>query len=259
MKSENFIKDTWDRLARDHKESHWASWGDNFAIDLEVENISQFIKNGDLVLDVGCSNGHATIKQLAKKPKKIYGIDFSEEMIKFANSVKANHQLGNDEIEFKVGDILKIQFDDNTFDITYTTRVLINLPNWEEQKKGICECIRVTRKGGKIILSEAFWEPLVLLNAMRTIKNLPPLVEHDFNRYLKINKLEHLLNEMNYRYEKIDFSSIYYLGSRFLRELVTAPSDFDGYDNPINLAFYDIEKQFSGGGFGIQQAYVITK
>lgn len=258
MKPDNFIKDTWDNQAREHKESHWASWGDNFAIDLEIGNISHYINEGDLVLDVGCSNGHATIKQLAKNPRKIFGIDFSEEMIKYADSLKANNNL-NEKLEFLTGDILHIPFEDNKFDVTYTTRVLINLPNWEAQKKGISECIRVTRKGGKIILSEAFWEPLVLLNSIRTLKNLPPLVEHDFNRYLKFSKTEEFLNRLKLEYQRIDFSSIYYLGSRFLRELVTNPTDYEGYSNPINKIFYDIEKEFSGGGFGIQQAYIITK
>ena len=54
-------------------------------------------------------------------------------------------------------------------------------------------------------------------------------------------------------------SSIYYLGSRFLRELVTNPADYKGYSNPINKLFYEIEKEFSGGGFGIQQIYLLYK
>ena len=31
------------------------------------------------------------------------------------------------------------------------------------------------------------------------------------------------------------------------------------YSNPINKIFFEIEKDFSGGGFGIQQAYIIDK
>jgi ubiquinone/menaquinone biosynthesis C-methylase UbiE len=152
-----------------------------------------------------------------------------------------------------------MQFDDNSFDVVYTTRVLINLPNWDEQIQGIEECIRITKKGGTVILSEGFWEPLILLNSLRALKQLPPLVEHDFNRYIKKSKLETLLQSKKLDFIVEEFSSIYYLGSRFLRELVTNPSDYPGYSNPINKTFYDIEKQFSGGGFGIQQAYVIRK
>jgi hypothetical protein len=91
------------------------------------------------------------------------------------------------------------------------------------------------------------------------LKQLPPLVEHDFNRYIKKAKLEDWLSKKGFAWTVEDFSSIYYLGSRFLRDLVTNPSDYPGYSNPINKIFYDVEKEFSGGGFGIQQAYVVKK
>jgi ubiquinone/menaquinone biosynthesis C-methylase UbiE len=254
----DFIKQTWDNLAEKHKESHWASWGDKYAISLEVDNISEYIKDNDYVLDVGCANGYSTFEQLERRKIKIHGVDFSEKMIDYAQKQKKEKKLGS-QITFSVGDVRNLDFEDNLFDVTYTTRVLINLPLWEEQIKGIKECIRVTKKGGIIILSEAFWEPLVLLNTLRTSKNLPPLVEHDFNRYLKKQNLEKLLNDEWVRFEIIDFSSIYYLGSRFLRELVTKVEDYPGYTNPINEIFYNIEKDYSGGGFGIQQAFIIYK
>ncbi|HMG66190.1 MAG TPA: methyltransferase domain-containing protein [Chitinophagaceae bacterium] len=254
----DFIKTFWESQAIKFKNSHEVSWGDNFAIDLEIENIAKYIKAGDSVLDVGCSNGHATLAMLQKNPGKIYGIDYAEHMIRYAKENK--EKLKNAEnVFFDVGDIGKLQFEDETFDLVYTTRVLINLPNWETQIQGIEECIRVTKKGGTIILSEGFWEPLVLLNSLRTLKQLTPLVEHDFNRYLKIEKLSAFLNKKEMKFFVEDFSSIYYLGSRFLRELITNPSDYPGYSNPVNKIFYDIEKQFSGGGFGIQQAFIISK
>ncbi len=71
--------------------------------------------------------------------------------------------------------------------------------------------------------------------------------------------LEKFLADKGLSFECNEFSSVYYLGSRFLRELVTTPSDYPGYSNPINEIFYNIEKEFSGGGFGIQQAYIIRK
>jgi len=254
----NFIKDFWESQAIAFKDSHSASWGDHFAIDLEIEHIAKFIKEGDAVLDVGCSNGHATLAMLQKKPGKLYGVDYAENMIRYALEKKA--KLNNPaNVFFEVGDIMNLGFDDNMFDVVYTTRVLINLPNWEDQVKGIEECIRVTKKGGMIILSEAFWEPLVLLNSLRALKQLPSLVEHDFNRYIKKHKLEALLRDKGLQFTNEDFSAIYYLGSRFLRELVTNPSDYPGYSNPVNKIFFEIEKDFSGGGFGIQQAYSIVK
>ncbi|MHB1148017.1 MAG: class I SAM-dependent methyltransferase [Lutibacter sp.] len=253
----DFIKAFWENQAIKHRTSHSASWGDNYAIDLEIETIGSHIKESDIVLDIGCANGFSTFKQLSeRKPAKIYGVDFSPNMIKFANKVR-DKCSDKEKIEFREGDIRNIKFEDNKFDIVYTTRVLINLPTWEEQMLAMDECFRVVKPGGKIIFSEAFYEPLMLLNSMRLIKQLPPLVEHDFNRYIKKAKIEKYLTNKCMSFVCNDFSSIYYLGSRFLRELVTNSSNYPGYTNPINEIFYEIEKKYSGGGFGIQQAYII--
>lgn len=256
---QDFIKEFWESQATKHGESPEASWGDNFAIDLEVANIGSYIKDGDRVLDVGCANGFALLRHAKEKKLGICeGIDFAGNMITMANAALAKTE-GNSNLSFKEGDVRELAFEDNLFDVVYTTRVLINLPNWLEQMKGVDECIRVAKPGGKIVLSEAFWEPLVKLNALRTLFGLDSLVEHDFNRYIKKSKLSNYLTEKNISFEIIDFSSVYYLGSRLVRDLVTQVNDYPGYSNPINELFYKIEKDFSGGDIGIQQAYVITK
>jgi ubiquinone/menaquinone biosynthesis C-methylase UbiE len=252
------ILEFWNQQAMMHGQSHAASWGDNWAISLEVDTIGKYIASGDRVLDVGCANGYSTFHQLARNPASVTGVDFSPEMIQAARIALA--QRGDHpNVEFREGDVRSFDFGDESFDVVYTTRVLINLPTWQEQMQGIDECLRVCRKGGTVVLCEAFWEPLVLLNAMRALKSLPSLVEHDFNRYIKQVKLRDFLGRRGLSFELIDFSSIYYLGSRFLRELVTNPEDYPGYSNPINELFFKIEQQYSGGGFGIQQACVIRK
>lgn len=252
------ILEFWNSQAEKHGNLHEASWGDIHAINLEIQTIGQFISANDDVLDVGCANGFSMIHHLDKNVQSLTGVDFSPNMIEQALNILKEKTV-DCKISFEIGDVRKLKFDDDSFDVVYTTRTLINLPTWKEQIQGIEECIRVCRTNGKIILSEGFWEPLVLLNAMRALKSLPPLVEHDFNRYLKKSNLENYLKSRNIKFEVIDFSSVYYLGSRFLRELVTIPEDYPGYSNPINKLFYEIEQEYSGGDFGIQQAYVITK
>lgn len=243
------IKSYWDSQAS--KEGHNASWGDNWCVALEIDNIAQYIKDGDRVLDVGCANGFALVEQGKRHNIIMDGIDFSENMVE--KGVKLGRKI-------EVGSIKDLPFEDEKFDVTYTTRCLINLPTWEEQVQGIKECIRVTKTGGTIILSEAFYEPLQKLNTLRLICGLPPLVEHDFNRYLKKEKLELWFWASKIRdFKCIDFSSVYYLGSRLVRELVTSINEFEGYSNPINEIFYNLERYYSGGGFGVQQAYIIKK
>ena len=68
----DFIKDFWNGNAEKYKGSHQASWGDEYAIKLESQNISSYIKDGDDVLDVGCANGFAAIMQCAAHDLKVY-------------------------------------------------------------------------------------------------------------------------------------------------------------------------------------------
>lgn len=255
----DFILEHWNDNAKKFKLSHQVSWGDIYAIKLETQNISNYIHDGDTVLDVGCANGFAAIMQCeAHKLKKVVGIDFSDEMLTYAEENKANSDFA-DILEFKKGDIRKLDFADDTFDVVYTTRVIINLPTWEQQKQAVSECIRVAKPGGVIILSEAFYEPFIKINALRTIAGLNPLIEHDFNRYIKRARLNKYLEERGLNFEINDFSSVYYIGSRFLRELSTDYTKFEGFSNPINEDFFELEKNYSGGDFGIQQAYIIHK
>lgn len=257
--SKDHIKEYWESQGKAHGESHWASWGDHWMINLEIETISKYIKDGYRVLDIGCANGYSTFRQAElHNLSSITGVDFASNMLNAAEVTKRNKSLGS-EICFIEGDIRSLNLPDNSYDVVYTTRVLINLPTWEQQVLGIAECLRVVKPNGTVILSEGFWEPLMLLNALRSLLKLDPLVEHDFNRYLKLNALKTHLETLSLSYEIEDFSSIYYLGSRVLRELVTDSSAYVGFTNPINKIFYEIEKQFSGGGIGVQQAVIIKK
>ena len=198
----------WSSQADKHGADHTASWGDNHMIKLEIDALGSYIREGDNVLDVGCANGFSTFHQIERGAASITGIDFSESMIREANKLKEDHPEKS-KLHFEVGNAKQIQFDDNTFDVVYTTRTLINLPTWEEQKQAVSECVRVCKPGGKVLLSEGFWEPLCLLNAMRALVNLSPLVEHDFNRYFKKCYLEDYLNDQNLGCEALDISSIY--------------------------------------------------
>lgn len=253
------IKEYWEEQGRRHGDSHWASWGDHWMLELEIETIGRWIKDGDRVLDIGCANGYAAFRQAAEhRLRSLTGVDLAASMVRQARRSKAEKGLG-EEIDFMEGDVRALPFADHSYDLVYTTRVLINLPTWEQQRRAIAECLRVVRPGGTLVLSEGFWEPLTLLNAMRALKGLPPLVEHDFNRYLKMARLEEHLRGLGLDYQVDDFSSVYYLGSRFLRELVTDPAAWPGFSNPVNSRFYELEKEFSGGGFGVQQAVIIHR
>ncbi|MBA7551949.1 hypothetical protein ES705_44500 [subsurface metagenome] len=63
-RSKSYIKDVWENQAIQFKDSHWASWGDKYAMELEIKNISKHINKGDVVLDVGCAKGITRITEV---------------------------------------------------------------------------------------------------------------------------------------------------------------------------------------------------
>jgi len=253
--SNDHIKEFWEKQGKKFGASYEASWGDYYMIELEIETIGKYIKPNKTVLDVGCGNGYSTRRQAKKNPTCTFtGVDYCSVLI--SEAMKADIETAYS--DFWEADAKSLFYKDETFDVVYTTRTIINLATWEEQKQAINECIRVTKPGGTVVLSEAFWEPLQLLNAMRALRNLNPLLMHDFNRYLILSQVQDYLQDRVSSFTIDDFSSVYYLGTRFLREQIIAPWT-DDFKNPLNTAFYELEKQFSGGGIGIQQAVVITK
>ena len=61
-------------------------------------------------------------------------------------------------------------------------------------------------------------------------------------------------------HEVDDFSSVYYFGTRLVRDLVTSTDmQSANYSEPINEDFYELERRYSGGGVGIQQLYSLQK
>lgn len=255
----DFIKEVWDSQARQFGQSNYASWGDIEMINLEVQNLIKFIPKNSIILDIGCANGFST-KMIAERvsPSQLFAADFSQEMVNEAVRLLGN--ITGTNVKVFQSDIRAIELASESVDVCLATRTIINLPTWGDQIKGIEECLRVTKMGGVVLLSEGFWEPLVKLNALRQIFGLTPLAEHDFNRYIKQDKLEVFLRSRGLNYEIVEYSSLYYFGSRIARELATDYLSFEGYSNPINSEFATLAHKYPKcGGIGIQQLVVIKK
>ncbi|MBU2540170.1 class I SAM-dependent methyltransferase [Patescibacteria group bacterium] len=76
----------------------------------------------DTVLDIGCGNGALTF-DVAKKAKKVIGIDLDEENIRFAKEM-----FSRKNIEYVQGDILE-NFPGKKFDVIILSNVLEHIKN----------------------------------------------------------------------------------------------------------------------------------
>jgi ubiquinone/menaquinone biosynthesis C-methylase UbiE len=126
---------------------------DKFADDyeretLELENktrsnfyslLPKSLKN-QKILDVGCGTG-IDAKYYSKHGAKVCGMDISEKEIEIAKKQKL--------VEFVVGDMIKLPYKPNTFNIVTS---VYSLQTSEDVTKSILEMIRIVKPKGTILI-----------------------------------------------------------------------------------------------------------
>jgi len=105
--------------------------------------IKKYSKKNLKALDLGCGSGELTIK-LAHNFKEIIGVDFILEYLETAKKDKKRYKIKN--IEFIRADAKNLPFDDETFDLIYSSRGPLSA-NYDFIK----ESLRVLKKGGLLI------------------------------------------------------------------------------------------------------------
>lgn len=103
-------------------------------------------KNTDTVLDVACGGGIISC-EFAKIVSQVTGIDLTPAMIEQAKSLQKEKQLKN--INWKIGDVLNLPFDDNSFSIVVTRYSFHHLI---DPQKALEEMKRVCRPNGKVVV-----------------------------------------------------------------------------------------------------------
>jgi SAM-dependent methyltransferase len=102
---------------------------------------------GATVLDAGCGPGGLSLDIAARSaPGALTGVDIEATSIAQARALADAKGVAN--ITFEVGDVTRLHFADNTFDITLAVHVLPYLSN---PTGVLAEWRRVTRPGGKVI------------------------------------------------------------------------------------------------------------
>ena len=216
------IRDFWTQQARTYGQASAASWTDGPAIDLEVAQLLQRLHDGDDVLDVGCGNGHGTMRLAAARKIKIRGVDYVPEMIDHARGRLATAAAAlRERVQFDVGDVTELNEPTRTYDRVVAVRVIINLHSWPKQLAGLRECSRVLKPGGLLLLSEATLQGWNKLNALRREWGLPDIPMPAFNQYLDEEQVVEAVHPDLELLELVNFASTYYVGTRVLKALLS--------------------------------------
>lgn len=129
--------------------------------DLEVRLTEEYAR-GARVLELGCGTG-LILERIAKVAKEAVGIDLSEGMAQRAR------ERG---LDVHIGSVTDLPFEDESFDVTYSFKVLAHVPDIET---AIREAVRVTRPGGHLLLE--LYNPWSLRYLAKKVAGPQPISE----------------------------------------------------------------------------------
>ncbi|HWC52612.1 MAG TPA: methyltransferase domain-containing protein [Chitinophagaceae bacterium] len=196
VSNDQIIKDHYKVQAGKHKDSATSTMEDLTTRSKEVTLIRNFFrspvikKNCNNILEIGCGNGYTLSHMTAEFPNYSYlGLDFSEDLLKIANDRNLHG------VKFEQGDVRKLRFDTDSFDVVFTERCIINLLTWEEQQQGINEMHRVLKKGGYLLFIESFSDGYNNLNIARNQMGLDSIPMPHHNLYFEREPFEAFISE----------------------------------------------------------------
>ncbi len=215
------IRQFWTQQAVQHGASSDASWSDRMMIELEIQQVLNYLNDGDHLLDIGCANGYSTVHFAQQKRVQIRGLDYIPEMIEQARQRISHEAIDlKGTIEFDIGDITSLKEPNETYDKVVVVRVLINLREWSYQLKALNECARVLKPGGLLLLSEATLQGWRQMNRMRQEWELTEIPIPPFNEYLDQDQVIQSVAPELELVELVNFSSTYFVGTRVLKPLL---------------------------------------
>jgi len=110
-----------------------------------------YLTTGQSLLDVGCGPGTITV-DLGRRvaPGQVIGVDASVEIVDQARALA--HDEGVHNVSFQVGNVLDLDFPDDSFDVVHAHQVLQHMAN---PVAAMTELRRVLKPGGVLAAREA--------------------------------------------------------------------------------------------------------
>ena len=140
-------KATYDRLSR------WydvLAWSERKAVSAGLDLLAA--APGEMILEIGYGTGHSvvTLARAVGSTGHVHGIDISEGMRRVASRRLRKAGLA-DRATLTSGDAIHLPYEDGTFDGAFLGFVL-ELFDTPEIPVALCECRRVLRPGGRIVV-----------------------------------------------------------------------------------------------------------
>lgn len=218
-------KEVLDYWNKDEVESMY----DKHLITAEIQLIKSKLKENSKILDVGCGEGEGTLEYSKTKNSTIIAADFSDTRL-----AKAKKRLeGMQNVKFRKIDFLKKYKIASDFDFIISQRFLINLMDWELQKKVLQELTNHLKPGGLLLLLEGSEDGVNELNEFRAKFGLEPIQVKWHNLFLQKDKVEEFLRENKLKLIDKDGLGDYFLLTRGIRPYFDKELSWDNTFNKI--------------------------
>jgi len=142
-------RDVFDQIAESwYRLRHWSRF------TRELEDMAETWHGGKL-LNVGCAHGPDFLP--FKDNFKLWGVDFSTQMVKLAQKYAAKF---NFEVNLTVADALSLPYPDNTFDWAIAVATYHHIHGDKQRQKALQELRRVLKPGGEAFVTVwNRWQP----------------------------------------------------------------------------------------------------
>lgn len=150
-----------------------------------------FKKAGDItgkkVCDVGCGTGEISFMAAERvgAEGEVIGVDITPGMLEMAKRKMAEMDLPKD-VDFRVGDALAMDYDDNTFDLVTSGYMLRNVTNIQQ---AVNEMYRILKPGAKVVVAELAKpkNPILRLGYNIYVFHIVPIFGRRYDKGKKIN------------------------------------------------------------------------
>ena len=138
------VQQQFDQVAANYSTSAVHAQG----VDLVEMVKAAHLTRQEKVLDAGCGTGHTALN-FAPHVAQVIAVDFTAGMLEQGRKLADERNLHN--IDFQLGDVEKLNFTDNEFDVVVSR---YSAHHWPHPQHALHGFWRVLRPGGQFILSD---------------------------------------------------------------------------------------------------------
>ena len=183
---------------------------------LTMDYIHRYLKPGMQVLDIGAGTGRYS-KALAEEGYEVKAIELVEANYK----VLANKAEKLRNMEAIRGDALDLgRFADETFDITLLFGPMYHLYSLEDQHRAIDEAIRVTKRGGVLLVAFLSVHAIMVTNYLYQWESFTHGYQENFD---DAGKVRHFPEQLFTGFDIVEFEELF--GEKPVEHLTTVAVD----------------------------------